>query len=519
MNETNMEKKISELMRKKEEATRGGGSDKIAIQHKLGKLTARERISKLLDKDTFREYDQFVHHRCSDFGMQNIRAPGDGVITGQGKINGQKVFVFAQDYTFLAGTLGEFHAAKIAKIMDLAAMVGVPVIGMNDSGGGRIQEGADAQKGYGSIFYRNAIYSGVIPQISLILGPCAGGAVYSPAMTDFIYMCEPISYMFLTGPKVIKEVTGEDISVHELGGSSVHSKKSGVAHFCLRTEEECFDHLRRLLSFIPPNNRERPPVRECDDSPYRDSGKISGIIPGEMRKSYDVRGVIEDLTDRLEFLEIHKSWAENIVVGFGRVGGYSIGIVANQPRVLAGSIDINASDKAARFIRFCNAFNIPLLTLVDTPAFLPGKYQEFAGIIRHGAKLLYAYSEATVPKITVILRKAYGGGYVAMCHKELGADRVFALPTAEIAMMGAEGAAELIFRKEIAGAEDAEKMRQKKIDEFRSHFGNPYVAASRGYIDEIIKPSEARRAVFESLEFLLGKQDKRPNKKIGNIPL
>lgn len=514
-----MTDKTKELERRRREAFLGGGEEGIERQHRLGKLTARERIHLLLDDGSFREIDQLVHHRCTDFGMDRVHGPGDGVVTGHGTIEGRRVFLFAQDYTLLGGSLGEAHASKIVKVMDLAAQAGVPIIGINDSGGGRIQEGADAQKGYASIFYRNARYSGVVPQISVILGPCAGGAVYSPGMTDFIYMCEPISYMFLTGPKVIKQVTGEDISVYDLGGAAVHCRRSGVAHFCLQSEKECFDHIRALLRYLPSNAWETRPVQwdgmAADDA----SGEIEQVIPEDKRKSYDVREVVYRISDDKQFLEVHEAWARNMVVGFLHLGGMSVGVIANQPRVLAGAIDIDASDKAARFIRFCNAFNLPVLTLVDTPAFLPGKQQEFGGIIRHGAKLLFAYAEATVPKITLILRKAYGGGYVAMCHKELGADRVFALPTAEIAMMGAEGAAEIIFRRDIESSENPETTRQKKIQEFEYKFGHPYAAAARGYVDEVIHPSEVRDRIVEALHFTLGKRDPLPAKKIGNIPL
>ena len=514
-----MKTKIDELNKNKERIFLGGGIDKIHKQHSLGKLTARERIDKLLDQGSFREFDQFVRHRCAFFGMEKIEAPGDGVITGQGKINGRDVFLFSQDFTVLGGTLGEAHASKIVKVMDLAAKVGVPIIGINDSGGGRIQEGADSQNGYASIFYRNVIYSGVIPQISIILGPCAGGAVYSPAITDFVFMIKDISYMFLTGPRVVKEVTGEDISLTDLGGAPVHCNVSGVAHFCMESESQCFENTRRLLGFVPSSNRQRPPVEFCGDPPERRNENLLEIVSADLKKSYDMVKVISEIVDNHEFFEIHRQWAKNIVVGFARVNGNSIGIIANQPRILAGAIDINASDKAARFIRFCDSFNVPLLTLVDTPAFLPGKNQEFGGIIRHGAKIIFAYSEATVPKITIILRKAYGGGYIAMCHRELGADRVFAWPTAEIAMMGAEGASEIIFRHEIKGADDPRQKRQEKIEEFRNQFGNPYIGAIRGYVDEIIDPVETRKAVAHSLDLLLDKHEYLPKKKHGNIPL
>lgn len=514
-----MKRKIEDLNQRKQKIFQGGGEEKVRKQHALGKLTARERIDRLLDKGTFRELDQFVHHRSTFFGMEKVKAPGDGVVAGHGKINGRDVFLFSQDFTVLGGTLGEAHASKIVKIMDLAAKVGAPVIGINDSGGGRIQEGFDAQYGYARIFYRNSIYSGVIPQISVILGPCAGGAVYSPALTDFIFMTEDISYMFLTGPKVIKEVTGEDISVNDLGGPLVHCDTSGVAHFYTKSEEECFGKIRKLLSFLPSSNRQKPPIEVCSDPANRRNNELLEVVPSDSRKSYDIVKVISEIADHHEFFEVHKRWARNMVVGFARISGMPIGIVANQPKILAGAIDIDASDKAARFIRCCDAFNVPLLTLVDTPAFLPGKNQEFGGIIRHGAKLLFAYSEATVPKITLILRKAYGGGYVVMCHPELKADRVFAWPSAEIAMLGAEGAAEIIFRREIETTQDPSLKRKEKIEEFREQFGTPYSAASRGYIDEIIDPRETRASIAYSLELLRNKQESRPPKKHGNIPL
>ena len=519
MNSNEMKRKVAELKKMKEALRLGGGPEKIDKQHRLGKLTARERIEKLLDKRSFVEMDLFVRHRCTLFEMEQVDIPADAVVVGHGKIDGRDVFVFSQDFTVFGGSLGEAHASKIVKIMDLAAKAGVPVIGINDSGGGRIQEGFDAQYGYARIFYRNVIYSGVIPQISVILGPCAGGAVYSPALTDFIFMTEDISYMFLTGPKVTKEVTGEDISAMDLGGPFVHCKTSGVAHFLTKSENECFGSIRTLLSFLPSNNREKPPIVASSDPPERSNEKLGEIVPTDSRKSYDIVKLISEIVDNYDFFEVQKLWARNMVIGFARINGIPIGIVANQPNVLAGTIDINASDKASRFIRFCDAFNLPLLTLVDTPAFLPGKDQEFGGIIRHGAKLIFAFSEATVPKITVIIRKAYGGGYVAMCHPELKADRVLAWPTAEIAMMGAEGAAEIIFRREIEGALDPDLKRKDKIEEFREQFGTPYKAASRGYIDEVIAPEETRASIAHSLEVLKNKHASNPYAKHRNIPL
>jgi acetyl-CoA carboxylase carboxyltransferase component len=514
-----MEQLIKELNERKAKIELAGGLDKIEKQHQLGKLTARERILKLLDANTFVETDMFVHHRCEFFGMNKVEAPNDGVITGYGQIQGRLVFIFSQDFTVLGGSLGEAHASKIVKIMDLAAKVGAPLIGINDSGGGRIQEGIDAQYGYSRIFYRNSIYSGVIPQISAILGPCAGGAVYSPAITDFIFMTEGISRMFLTGPNVIKETTGEIISDEELGGARVHNFISGVAHFYSLSEEECFQQMRTLLSFLPSSNREMPPINYSGDPLDRPNPKLLEIVPVEGKKPYNVVKVIEEIVDDGKFFEVQQHWARNIVIGFARIHGHPIGVIANQPNFLAGTLDINASDKAARFIRFCDCFNIPLLTLVDTPAFLPGKAQEFGGIIRHGAKILFAYSEATVPKVTLVLRKGYGGGYVAMCHRELGADAVFAWPTAEIAMMGAEGAASIIFRREIESAPDPEKKRQEKIEEYRKQFYNPYVSGRRGYIDYIISPVETRAMLCRAFDMLWNKQEERPKKKHGSIPL
>lgn len=514
-----MEKLIKDLQERKAKIELAGGADKIEKQHQLGKLSARERILNLLDSQSFVETDMFVHHRCEFFGMDKVEAPNDGVVTGYGTIDGRQVFIFSQDFTVLGGSLGEAHASKIVKIMDLAAKAGAPLIGINDSGGGRIQEGIDAQYGYGRIFYRNSIYSGVIPQLSAILGPCAGGAVYSPAITDFIFMTEGISRMYITGPNVIKETTGEVISDEELGGARVHNFISGVAHFFSRGEEECLQQIRRLLTFLPSSNREAPPVRYSGDPLDRPNDKLLEIVPVETKRPYNVIKVIEEIVDDHNFFEVHQHWAKNIVVGFARIHGHPIGVIANQPFFLAGTLDINASDKAARFIRFCDCFGIPLLTLVDTPAFLPGKTQEFGGIIRHGAKILFAYSEATVPKVTVILRKGYGGGYVAMCHRELGADAVFAWPTAEIAMMGAEGAASIIFRREIEKAPDSEKKREEKIREYREQFSNPYVSGQRGYVDYIISPVETRAVISRAFEMLWKKQEERPKKKHGSIPL
>jgi acetyl-CoA carboxylase carboxyltransferase component len=486
-----IDKLLKELDERKRKIELAGGADKIEKQHQSGKLTARERILKLLDPDSFVETDMFVHHRCEYFGMTKVEAPDDGVVTGYGAMDGRQIFIFSQDFTVLGGSLGEAHASKIVKIMDLAAKVGAPLIGINDSGGGRIQEGIDALKGYSQLFYRNSIYSGVMPQISAILGPCAGGAVYSPAITDFIFMTEGISRMFLTGPNVIKEVTGEEIS----------------------------DEIRRLMTFLPASNREKAPVRYSGDPLDRRNEKLFQVVPVDGKRPYNVIKVIEEIVDDNDFFEVHQHWARNMVVGFARIHGHSIGVIANQPMVLAGTLDINASDKAARFVRFCDCFNIPLLTLVDTPAFLPGKAAEFAGIIRHGAKILFAYSEATVPKITLVLRKGYGGGYVAMCHPELGTDAVFAWPMAEIAMMGAEGAANIVSRKEIEKAPDPEKKRQEKIQEYRDQFSNPYASGRRGYVNYIIRPDETRKMIGRAFEMLWDKQEERPKKKHGSIPL
>lgn len=510
---------LEELFRRKEKISAGGGEKRIERQHKAGKMTARERIAKLLDPDSFVELDAFVRHRCTDFGMDEVEAPGEGVVTGYGTINGRTVYVFAQDFTVMGGSLGEMHARKICKIMDLALKTGVPLIGINDSGGARIQEGVDALSGYGQIFYRNTIASGVIPQISVIMGPCAGGAVYSPALTDFVFMVEGTSYMFITGPEVIKAVTGEEVTPEELGGAMTHNATSGVAHFKARNEEECLEAIRRLLSFLPDNNLQDPPLVETGDDPGRMDKSLREIVPPEPNRAYDVRDIITRIVDRGDFMEVQPYYAQNIVIGFARLNGRTIGIVANQPKILAGCLDINASDKAARFIRFCDAFNIPLVNLVDVPGFLPGTAQEYGGIIRHGAKMLYAYSEATVPKLTVILRKSYGGAYLAMCSRDLGADQVFAWPNAEIAVMGPEGAANIIFRKEIKESADPQKTRDERIAEYRERFANPYVAASRGYVDDVIDPAETRVRLIAALEMLVSKRETRPAKKHGNIPV
>ncbi|HHU79175.1 MAG: acyl-CoA carboxylase subunit beta [Caldicoprobacterales bacterium] len=513
------QRKIADLQARKRSLLSGGGRDRIDKQHKSGKLTARERIEKLVDANSFVELDGFVSHRCTDFGMDKETAPADGVITGYATIDNRPVYLYSQDFTVRGGSLGEMHAKKIAKVMDMAMKMGCPIICINDSGGARIQEGIDSLSGYGEIFYRNTMASGVIPQISVILGPCAGGAVYSPALTDFIFMVDNISKMFITGPQVVQAATGEAVTDEQLGGALTHNQTSGVAHFKYTSEDECFAGIRSLLSYIPQNNLEDTLLYTCSDDLNRLSPELNAIIPDNANKSYDVRDVIEKIVDHGEFLEIQSLFARNIVIGFARLNGKSIGIIANQPKVKAGALDIDASDKAARFIRFCDCFNIPIVTLTDVPAFLPGVNQEHGGIIRHGAKLLYAYSEATVPKINVILRKAYGGAYIAMSSKHLGTDLVFAWPTAEIAVMGPEGAANIIFRKEIEKAEDPIGKRQEVIKEYRDRFTNPYTAAQRGYIDDVIKPESTRPRLISALEMLQSKRENRPPKKHGNIPL
>jgi acetyl-CoA carboxylase carboxyltransferase component len=511
--------KIAAFKKKEEKIREMGGAKAVAAQHERGKLSARERLSHFFDAGTFRELDIFVKHRGSLFGLDKLDIPADGVITGYGKVNGREVFAYSQDFTARAGTLGEMHSKKICKVMDLALKTGKPLVGFNDSGGARIQEGVDALSGYGQIFYRNAIASGVIPQISAIMGPCAGGAVYSPAMTDFVYMVKNTSYMFITGPDVVKSVLGEVVTQEELGGAMTHASKSGVAHFASESEVDCIEEIKRLLSFIPDNNMSDPPTIPCDDPVTRMDLALDAIIPDNPMGAYDMKDVIRAIVDHGEFYEVHEHYAMNILTGFGRFNGRSVGIIANQPKVLAGCLDIDSSDKATRFIRFCDSFNIPILTLPDVPGYLPGRQQEHAGIIRHGAKLLWCYSEATVPKITLIVRKDYGGSYLAMCSRDLGADLVLAWPTAEIAVMGAEGAANIIFRKEIQEAEDPKAKRQEKIDEYRNLLYNPYIAASRGYIDGVILPSETRPRLIEALEVLCTKREALPAKKHGNIPL
>jgi len=514
-----MEEKLRELEERRAKVLAGGGPKRVAAQHEKGKMTARERIEMLLDPGTFVELDAFVKHRATELGMDKIDAPGEGVVTGYGAVNGRNVCVFAQDFTVIGGSLGEMHAAKICKVMDLAVKIGCPLIGINDSGGARIQEGVDALSGYGEIFYRNTRASGVIPQISVIMGPCAGGAVYSPALTDFVFMTEGTSNMIITGPQGIKAVTGEEVSAEDLGGARVHSEVSGVSHFSFPDEQSTIEAIRKLLSYLPQNNVEDPPFIDIGDDPNRTDDSLVDLMPDSPNKPYDVRDIITRLVDSSDFFEVQPNYAKNIVTGFARLAGRSIGIIANQPQYLAGVLDINASDKASRFIRFCDAFNMPLLTLADTAGYLPGVEQEHGGVIRHGAKLLYAYSEASVPKLTVILRKAYGGAYIAMCSRHLGADQVFAWPTAEIAVMGPEGAANIIFKKEIEESPDPAAMRKDKIEEYKRSFANPYMAAARGYVDDVIDPAHTRPRLCNALNALLGKRQSTPSRKHGNIPV
>ena len=511
-----LKRNILDLRKRKEKVLQGGGEKAIQKQVAMGKLTARERITSIVDEDSFHEYDMFVEHEARDFGMEKKQLHGDGVIIGTGTIYGQPVCLFAQDFTVAGGSLGLMHARKITKIMDHALKMRVPLIGINDSGGARIQEGVNSLAGYGEIFFRNTLASGVIPQLSVILGPCAGGAVYSPALTDFVFVVENISKMFITGPEVIKTVLGEEISMEELGGAKVHSEITGNAHFYAQNELECFEQIKKLLTFIPWHNEKK--ARPFPPKPPKAEYKIEEIVPHDPTQPYDIRNVIRAISDDSDFFEVMEGFARNIVIGFGRMNGETVGFVANQPLVLAGVLDCDSSDKAARFIRYCDAFNIPLVTLEDMPGYLPGVDQEHAGVIRHGAKILYAYSEATVPKITVIVRKAYGGGYIAMNSRHMKADFMFAWPTAEIAVMGPEGAANIIFRKEIMSAEDPEAMRQEKVAEYKEKFANPYVAAAKGYIDTVIEPEETRKMLLHSLEVSMNKVDRRPSKKHGIPP-
>jgi acetyl-CoA carboxylase carboxyltransferase component len=511
--------KIKDLKEREAKILQMGGEKAVAKHREKGKLTARERLDRLFDPGTFREVDMFVTHRCTNFGMEKVDIPADGVITGYGKVDGRPVFAYSQDFTARAGSLGEMHAKKICKVMDMALKAGAPCVGINDSGGARIQEAVDALSGYGQIFYRNSLASGVIPQISAILGTTAGGAVYSPAMTDFIFMVKGASYMFITGPQVIKSVTGEEISFEDLGGAVAHSEKSGVCHFACESEEDAIGRIKTLLSFLPSNNMEDPPIVATGDDRNRIDPALDEIIPDNPNKSYEMRDVIRSIVDNGEFFEPHEYYAPNILIGFARLDGRSIGIIANQPSYMGGALDINASDKASRFIRFCDAFNVPMLTIADVPGYLPGSDQEWGGIIRHGAKLLWVYSEATVPKLLLVTRKDYGGSYLAMCSRDLGADMALAWPTAQIAVMGAAGAANIIHRKEIDAAEDKAAKRQEKIAEYDEMFSNPYRAANRGYIDGVIVPSETRPRLIDALEILCTKREQRPPKKHGNIPL
>ncbi|CAK7040878.1 methylmalonyl-CoA carboxyltransferase [Tissierella sp. P1] len=514
-----MKEKIERLLETAKKIELGGGEQRIEKHHKSGKLTARERINLLFDEGSFVEVDKFVEHRCTNFDMAKVEAPADGVVTGYGTVDGRLVFTYAQDFTVVGGSLGEMHAAKICKVQDMALKMGAPIVGFNDSGGARIQEGVDALSGYGKIFYRNTIASGVIPQISVIMGPSAGGAVYSPALTDFIFMVDKTSMMFITGPQVIKSVTGEEVTQEELGGANTHNKISGVAHFVDKTEAECIERIKELLSFLPSNNLEQAPIYAIEDEINRVEEKLNEIVPVNPNKPYDMKEIIKLLADSGDFFEIQPYYAQNIITGYIRLNGKTIGVIANQPKILAGCLDINASDKAGRFIRTCDAFNIPLLNLVDVPGFLPGTEQEYGGIIRHGAKMLYAYSEATVPKVTLIVRKAYGGAYLAMCSKDLGADQVFAWPNAEIAVMGPDGAANIIFKKDIENSDNPIETRQEKIAEYRDTVANPYIAAQRGFVDDILVPSITRPRLISAFDMLESKRENRPAKKHGNMPV
>jgi propionyl-CoA carboxylase beta chain len=514
-----MKNKFKDLLKLKESAKLGGGKEKIEAQHSKGKLTARERIELLVDEGSFEETDMFVKHRATDFGLDKQHFPGDGVVTGFAKIDGRPVAVYSQDFTVFGGSLSETHAEKIVKIMKMAMKVGIPIIGLNDSGGARIQEGVVSLGGYADIFLLNTLASGVVPQISVVLGPCAGGAVYSPAITDFIFMVRNSSYMFVTGPNVVKTVTHEEVSFENLGGAETHASKSGIAHFIYDNEIDTLQNVRRLLSFLPLNFMDKAVERHFDETTLQPDEKLNDIIPDNPNKPYDMKKIISLLVDENDFLEVHSGFAENIITGFARIGGSSVGIVANQPEVLAGVLDINASVKGARFVRFCDAFNIPLLVLVDVPGFLPGTEQEWNGIIRHGAKLLYAFCEATVPKVTVITRKAYGGAYDVMNSKHVRGDFNFAWPTAEIAVMGPKGAVEIIFKKEIEKAENPEAKLEKKLSEYIEKFDNPYIAAERGFIDDVILPSETKIKLVNTFNLLKTKVDTNPKKKHGNIPL
>jgi len=517
--EPTVEEKMNQLKSLREQARLGGGQKRIDEQHAKGKLTARERVERLLDEGSFNEIDQFVVHQCVEFGMSDRKFLGDGVVTGYGTIDGRLVYVFSQDFTVYGGSLGEMFAKKVCKLMDLALKTGAPVIGLNDSGGARIQEGVASLGGYGDIFFRNVTSSGVVPQISAVMGPCAGGAVYSPALTDFIIMVDKTSHMFITGPDVVKTVLGQEVSFEDLGGAMVHSQTSGVAHFIAKDEDHCLQIIKKLLSYLPSNYLEDPPVEDSGDNPNRADEDLTQIIPNDPDKPYDVKEIIHRVVDNGEFFEIQPLWAQNIAIGFARLNGRTIGVVANQPAHYAGALDINSSMKAGRFVRFCDAFNIPIITFVDVPGFLPGIEQEHGGIIKHGSKLLYAYCEATVPKITVILRKDYGGAYDVMGSKHSGADINYAWPTAEIAVMGPHGAINIIFRKEIAEAKDPHQKHNQLVAEYRQKFASPYIAAQKGYIDEVIQPSETRPKLISALESLSTKRELRPSRKHSNLPL
>ncbi len=514
-----VQKKLHDLKEKDAKVLAMGGTTAVEKHKAKGKLTARQRLDRLFDRDSFREIDRFVSHRSTNFGMEKVDIPADGVITGHGLVNGRPVFAYAQDFTSRAGSLGEMHAKKICKVMDMAMKAGVPIIGMNDSGGARIQEGVDALAGYGEIFFRNAGASGVIPQISAIMGATAGGAVYSPAMTDFVFMVKKTSHMFITGPDVIKSVTGEEVGFDSLGGAVTHCTKSGVAHFACEDDDDCIARIKTLLSYLPANNMEDPPMEPAEDPIHRLCPELDSLIPDNPVKPYDMFDLIRSIADNGTFFEPHSLFAPNIITCFIRMGGRTVGVIANQPKVLAGCLDIDTSDKASRFIRCCDAFNIPLLTIADVPGFLPGTQQEWGGIIRHGAKLLWSYSEATVPKLLLITKKDYGGAYLAMSSRHLGADMAFAWPTAEIAVMGAQGAANVIHRKEIQNADNPDAMRQEKIDEYNDLFLTPYIAAARGYVDAVIVPSETRGHLIDALNIMCSKRETRPAKKHGNIPL
>src|SRR5213080_3643759 len=519
MTKITIQSRIDRLAEMNRAAELGGGKQRLDRQKAEGKLTARERIALLLDKDTFEEVDKFVSHRCLDFGMQDQEYPGDGVIAGYGRIDGRLIYVFAQDFTVFGGSLSETNAQKICKIMDLAMKMGAPVIGLNDSGGARIQEGVVSLAGYADIFLRNTVASGVIPQLSAIMGPCAGGAVYSPAITDFVLMVDKTSYMFITGPDVIKTVTHEEVTKDQLGGAMTHNETSGVAHFMAHDDAECLAMVRELLSFVPSNNLDDPPRKPCTDPIDRADAALDKIVPDQSNLPYEMKAVIHAVVDDGYFFEVQEHYAKNIVVGFARLNGRPVGIVANQPAFLAGTLDINASLKGARFVRFCDCFNIPLVTFEDVPGFLPGANQEYGGIIKHGAKLLYAFAEATVPKVTVITRKAYGGAYCVMASKHIRTDVNYAWPTAEIAVMGPEGAVDIVYKRELEQAANREELRKAKIEEFRERFANPYVAADRGFVDAVIQPRETRKKLIQALEMLGTKRDKNPAKKHGNIPL